>query len=45
MKIPFTWPEEPGTYELEADLVLEHVAWFQERLGHPLARKRFEVLP
>lgn len=45
VKIPFTWPEEPGTYELEADLVLEHVAWFQERLGHPLARKRFEVLP
>ena len=43
--IPFTWPEQPGTYELELDLVLEHIAWFQERMGHPLGRRRFEVAP
>jgi len=45
VEIPVTWPQQPGTYELEVDLVLEHVAWFQERLGHPLGRRRYEVLP
>ncbi len=30
------WPETPGTYSLEADLVLEHVGWFAERLGSPV---------
>lgn len=45
VQFPFTWPREPGTYELEVDLVLDHVAWFQERLGHPVGRRRFEVLP
>lgn len=45
LSFPFTWPREPGTYELEVDLVLDHVAWFQERLGHPVGRRRFEVLP
>lgn len=43
--LPLTWPQEPGTYELEVDLILDHVAWFQERLGHPVGRRRFEVLP
>lgn len=42
---PVEWPEQPGTYELELDLVLDHVLWFQERMGHPLGRQRFEVLP
>ncbi len=28
-----TWPTEPGDYRLTADLVLEHVAWFEERTG------------
>ncbi len=45
VELPLTWPEEPGTYDLEIDLILDHVAWFQERLGHPVGRRTFEVLP
>lgn len=43
--LPLTWPERPGTYELELDLVIDHMFFFQERRGHPVARQRFEVLP
>lgn len=43
--LPLAWPETPGSYELEIDLVIDHMFFFQERLGHPLARRRFEVLP
>lgn len=41
--LPVAWPDEPGRYELESDLVLEHVAWFSERLGSPVLRRTFEV--
>ena len=41
--IEVTWPEAPGSYLLEADLVLEHVAWFAERLGEPVLRRQVEV--
>ncbi len=36
--LPFdvTWPTEPGPYLLKVDLVLEHVAWFEERVGSPV---------
>ncbi len=37
------WPETPGSYLLEADLVLEHVAWFAERLGAPVVSQAVEV--
>ena len=37
------WPQEPGSYLLEADLVLEHVAWFAEHLGDPVIRRQVEV--
>ncbi|MCP3993593.1 MAG: hypothetical protein GY722_00810 [bacterium] len=37
------WPEEPGSYFLTADLVLEHVAWFAEGLGEPVLRQQVEV--
>ena len=37
------WPEEPGSYRLEADLELEHVAWFAERLGDPVIRRQVKV--
>lgn len=43
--LPLTWPDQPGSYELELDLVLDHVLFFQERLGRPLGRRSFEVLP
>ena len=34
------WPEQPGAYQLEVDLVLEHIAWFAERLGQPMIRRQ-----
>ncbi len=39
------WPEAPGSYRLEADLVLEHVAWFAERLGSPVLRRQVHLTP
>lgn len=38
-----TWPEEPGGYLLEADLVLEHVGGFAEGVGEPVLRRTVEV--
>lgn len=37
------WPGLPGRCRLEADLVLEHVAWFGERLGSPVLRREVDV--
>jgi hypothetical protein len=34
--LPLAWPEVPGEYRVKADLVLEEVAWFEDRLGAPL---------
>ena len=42
---PVRWPERPGRYLVTLDLVLEDVAWFENRLGEPLARTEVEVLP
>jgi hypothetical protein len=39
------WPERPGRYEVTLDLVLEDVAWFEARVGEPLARTEVEVAP
>lgn len=41
--IPIVWPERPGRYRVTLDLVLEDVAWFEERVGAPLARAEIEV--
>lgn len=35
--IEVVWPDSPGSYELEVDLVLEGVAWFGQRTAGPLA--------
>ena len=43
LALDVTWPETPGSYRLEADLVLEHVAWFAERLGTPVLQRQIEV--
>lgn len=43
LEVPVAWPDEPGRYELESDLVLEHVAWFSQRLGSPVWRRSFSV--
>ncbi len=37
------WPEEPGSYRLEADLILEHIARFADRLGEPVLSREVEV--
>ncbi len=37
------WPEAPGSYRLEADLVLEHIAWFAERLGSPVLEREILI--
>lgn len=42
-EIPITWPAEPGTYQVEIDLVLEHITWFQDRMGRPLVRQNVVV--
>jgi hypothetical protein len=39
------WPERPGRYFLRLDLVQENVAWFEDKVGRPLARRWVEVLP
>jgi hypothetical protein len=41
--LPLQWPAEPGRYMVEVDLVLEHIAWFQDRLGKPLLRREIDV--
>ena len=43
LEVPVVWPDEPGRYDLETDLVLEHVAWFSQRLGSPVLRRSFSV--
>jgi hypothetical protein len=41
--LPVTWPEEPGAYRLEVDLVIEDFAWFATRVGKPLASGEVRV--
>lgn len=43
LELPVDWPEEPGRVVLEVDLVVEHVAWFQDRLGEPVLRRAVRV--
>ena len=45
LPVDVRWPNDPGPVTLELDLVLEHVDWFQNRLGHPLATAQVELLP
>lgn len=41
--LPVTWPEEPGAYRLDVDLVIEDFSWFATRVGKPLASGEVEV--
>ncbi len=43
-RVEVRWPDQPGLYRLEIDLVQEQVAWFAERLGEPVARGRVRVV-
>ena len=45
LTIPIRWPERAGRYEVTLDLVLEDVAWFEARVGEPLARTEIDVAP
>lgn len=42
--VPVTWPGEPGRYRLTVDLLIEGVAWFEARVGRPLAETVVEVV-
>lgn len=37
------WPQRPGTYRLEVDLLVEGVAWFASRTGEPLLDREVVV--
>ena len=37
------WPERPGTYRLEVDLLVEGVAWFGSRVGEPLLSREIVI--
>ena len=42
-EIEIEWPVVPRRYGLSVDLVHEGIAWFEERVGSPLARSEVEV--
>lgn len=39
------WPEATGVVTFEADLVLEHIDWFKNRLGRPVLQGEVELIP
>jgi len=39
------WPQEPGRYRLEVDLVREDLAWFGDTGGGPLLAGEVEITP
>ncbi|MEM1179382.1 MAG: hypothetical protein AAGM22_13615 [Acidobacteriota bacterium] len=43
LELPVRWPRRPGRYEVTVDLVQEHVAWFEDRVGEPLAMAPIDV--
>lgn len=45
LEIPITWPDTPGSWILEIDLVLTHVGSFASRLGAPLVHENVEIAP
>jgi hypothetical protein len=45
LTLPVAWPETPGRYRLDVDLVIDDYAWFAERLGEPLAQREVTVGP
>lgn len=42
-EVAVAWPETPGRYRLQVDLVIEDVAWFEDRIGEPLLRTPVRV--
>ncbi|MDH3404801.1 MAG: hypothetical protein OEP45_14370 [Acidobacteriota bacterium] len=42
--LPVTWPAAPGVYVLSVDLVIEDYAWFETRVGRPLAGGEVRVV-
>ena len=44
-RLRVTWPTAPGPYRLTVDLLIEGVAWFEARVGRPLAQAVVEVVP
>lgn len=44
LRLPIVWPEGAGRYRLAIDLLIEDYAWFETRLGRPLAEAEVDVL-
>ena len=44
LELPVRFPDEPGRYQVEVDLLLHPVFWFSERLGEPLVSRQIEVV-
>lgn len=43
LALEVSWPKQPGHYRFEVDLVLQHIAWFADRLGMPVVAQEVEI--
>ena len=44
-ELEIRWPQEPGIYRLEIDLILAEVAWFADHTGEPIFEGEVRITP